>query len=141
MSTIEKDIRKYISDVGKNLICSGKLKKQILKDIENTVLDYTDNRQITDINEIYAHFGTPEDLAKTFLLSADVKSVKRKIKVRNIIIVLAVLALTAVAVYVVHTIIIMDRKSVNFYLSGPVIEDEPYSQEDESNFYRTEENT
>lgn len=140
MSAIEKDIRNYISDVGKNLVCSRKQKNQILKDIENDVLDYTDNKQITDINEIYAHFGTPEDLAKTFLSSADVKSVKRKIKTRNIVLAFTVVVLTVFAVFIGYVIADQHDASGHFFADSP-IEVLSVSYEDESILYRTEENT
>ena len=140
MSAIENDIRNYISDVGKNLVCSRKQKKQILKDIENDVLDYTDNKQITDINEIYAHFGSPEELAKSFLSVADIKTVKRKIRTRNIILAIAAVALTAIAVFVVCTIIKVETSKIGFYVNGP-IEQLTVLNDNESYFFRIEDNT
>ncbi len=105
MSAIEKDIRNYISDVGRKLVCSRKQKKQILKDIENEVLDYTDNKQFTDINEIYAHFGTPEEIAKAYLSDAEPQNIKKAINVRKVIIAAVVAVVLIFAIFLLCTFI------------------------------------
>jgi len=86
MSSIEKDIRKYISDVGKNLICSGKMKKQLMADIENSIYDYAENNGISDISQITSRFGSPEEVARTHLADTDPKKLKKAINIRKIVI-------------------------------------------------------
>ena len=140
MSSIEKDIRKYISEVGNNLICSGNIKKQILNDIENDILDYVENNDIAQTDKIYTHFGSPEELAKSFLSVADIKTVKRKIRTRNIILAIAAVALTAIAVFVVCTIIKVETDKIGFYVNGP-IEQLTVLNDNESYFFRIEDNT
>ncbi len=119
MSAIEKDIRNYISDVGRNLVCSRKLKKQILKDIENDVLDYTDNKQITDINEIYAHFGTPEEIAKAYLSDAEPQNIKKAINVRKVIIA-AVVAIIMIYLGVMFFIVYDAHNETHGYFTESV---------------------
>ena len=123
MNSIEKDIRNYISDVGKNLVCSGKLKKQILKDIENDVLDYTDNKQITDINEIYAHFGTPEEIAKAYLSDAEPQNIKKAINIKKMLLVAIVIALAMLAITFIIAIIDSHSQNIAYYYNSDVIKD------------------
>ena len=53
MSDIEKGIKKYLSEIKSNLICSGKLKSDIIKEIESSIYDYAENKEIKDISEVY----------------------------------------------------------------------------------------
>ena len=73
MKTIEKEINAYIAAVRKNLVCNRKIKKQTVTDLRNSVFDYAENNNITDINLIYKHFGSPEELAKSFMTENDLK--------------------------------------------------------------------
>lgn len=105
MSGINKEISVYISAVRKNLICTRKLKKTIITDFRNSVLDFAEERKITDINELYAHFGTPEEVAKTYLADADPKEIKKNINTKKVILTALIIALLmyAAGVIIIYT--------------------------------------
>lgn len=88
MSEIEKDIKSYIKMIGKKLICKNKQKKLILADIENSIYDFAENKGITNIQEIYDRFGTPEDVAKSYLFQEAPSAFKKKLSARKILITL-----------------------------------------------------
>lgn len=117
MSTIEKDIRKYISDVGKNLVCSGKLKKQIMNDIENSIYDYAENNGITDISQIISRFGSPEEVAQAHLSDTDPKKIKNATNIRKIIISAVLIALTmfSICYLISYLICINAQKNVMYF--------------------------
>ncbi len=97
MTDINKAVSDYIKSVNKNLICKRKLKKSIINDFRNSVLDYQEEKNITDINDIYAHFGTAEEVAKNYLSDADPKEIKKSTSAKRIIL---IAMLTALILYI-----------------------------------------
>lgn len=93
MADINKAISDYISDVRKHLICNNKLKKQIINDFRNSVLDFAETRKITDIKEIYAHFGTPEEVARTHLCDADPRKIKNATNMKKVLLTAVIIAI------------------------------------------------
>lgn len=90
MCAIDKLTNNYIKEIKQNLLCPVRQKKQVLKDIEISVKDFAESKKITDINELYTHFGTPEDVAAAYMPQADIKELKRKIKLRKTAIFVAI---------------------------------------------------
>lgn len=87
MSVIEKEIEKYLLEIRSNLVCSRKLKKDIIEEIESSIYDYAEYKGIKDISEVYIHFGTPEEMARTHLSQIDPKKIKKAVNVRNVVII------------------------------------------------------
>ncbi len=85
MSDINKSIQEYINNVSKSFICNRKLKKTIINDFRNSVLDYKEENNITDIKKIYAHFGTPNEIAQIYMSDPDIQTIKRHINIKRII--------------------------------------------------------
>ncbi len=97
MHATEKEIEKYLSEIRDGLVCSRKLKKEIINEIEGFVYDYAERKEIRDISEIYEHFGTPEEMAKTYLSQADPKAIKRAVNMRKVVIIGITMALLMLA--------------------------------------------
>lgn len=93
---IDKDIKIYLDDIGKYLVCTKKQKKMILEDIETSVRDYVENANVNDISEVVSRFGSPEDIAKSYLAEfvkpADVRKAinKKKVLVAGVVIALVI---------------------------------------------------
>ena len=93
---IDKDIKTYLDNIGKYLVCTKKQKKIILEDIETSVRDYVENANVNDISEVVSRFGSPEDIAKSYLAEfvkpADVRKAinKKKVLVAGVVIALVI---------------------------------------------------
>ena len=93
---IDKDIKTYLDNIGKYLVCTKKQKKIILENIETSVRDYVENANVNDISEIVSRFGSPEDIAKSYLAEfvkpADVRKAlnKKKVLVAGVVIALVI---------------------------------------------------
>lgn len=105
MSDIEKEIKKYLSEIKSNLICNSKLKKDIIKEIESSIYDYAERKGIRDISEVYNHFGTPEEVARTHLLQIDPKRIKKAVNVRKAVIIAVITVILMLAVYLAASFI------------------------------------
>ena len=81
---MKKDLNRYLTEISEYLICSKRQKKIILENLQTSIRDYVEYENVQDISAVYNHFGSPEDIAKTYLANfvkpADVKkpSIKRK---------------------------------------------------------------
>ena len=99
MCTIEKEIEKYLSEIQNNLIGSNKAKKNIISEIEGFVYDYAEVKGVKDISDIYSHFGTPEEMAQTYLSQSDPKKVAKAVRIKKAVIIGIVATLAIVALY------------------------------------------
>ena len=115
MKTIEKEINAYIAAVRKNLVCNRKIKKQTVTDLRNSVFDYAENNNITDINLIYKHFGSPEELAKSFMTENDLKYLKRKIIIRRIILAVVFIILALISFLLIKEVMNQASSDINRY--------------------------
>ena len=120
--SLQLEIKKYIKEVKSLVFCNNKLLKEFLKDFECDVVSYTEENNITDINSIIQHFGTPESVAKGFLESTDLKLIRKRIRIKNVILAGILIAVTVWAVGVTFAVI-EGVKSINGYsVEQPIIE-------------------
>lgn len=96
MNRINKDIEKYLEEIKKNLVCSAAQKKTVINDLRNSIYDYVDETKATDIEDIYSHFGQPEDIAEQFVSETGGKYLKKSLSVKNVLIA-AIVALFTIA--------------------------------------------
>lgn len=105
MSSIEKDIKRYMRAISKKLISDNKQKKAILSDIENSIYDFAENKGITNISEIYNRFGTPEEVAKSYISQEAPEKLKNKLFTKKILIILFIcIILIAFIIFLVTTV-------------------------------------
>ena len=125
MNAINKDIEKYISDVGKNLVCAGKLKKQIMADLENEVYDYAESNGIGDISQIVSRFGSPQEIAQMHLADAEPQTIKNAVSVRRILVSAAIIAVVLVVFCYLISCLIANESNKNIlrfeYTNGEAV--------------------
>lgn len=93
MCNIEKEIEKYLSEIQNNLVGSNKAKKNIIREIEGLVYDYAEVKGVKDISDIYSHFGTPEEMAQTYLSQSDPKKIAKAVRIKKAVVIGIVVAL------------------------------------------------
>lgn len=122
MCTIEKEIEKYLSEIQNNLVGNSKAKKNIIEEISGSVYDFAEAKGINDISEIYEHFGTPEEMAQTYLSQADPKKIAKAVRIKKAIVIGVIVALVLVAASLL--ISLMDaHKSYNNEKNYEIIEE------------------
>ena len=90
---LKKDINKYIKEIKLNIICDFKTRNKFISDIKNSIFDFVECENIVSIDDVYNHFGTPQEIAKEFFLNADVKKIKRRMNFTKVVIVGVLIAL------------------------------------------------
>ena len=120
---MKKDLNRYLTEVGEYLICSKRQKKIILENLQTSIRDYVEYENVQDISAVYNHFGSPEDIAKTYLANfvkpADVKKALNK---KKVFIVGVVVALLIWLIAVVFALIDSYTKGPVVIIHGPAIE-------------------
>lgn len=101
MNNLDKEIEAYISEIKKNLLCSTSQKNSITSDLRNSVIDFADSNNIDDINDIYAHFGTPQDIANQSISETEPQKLKKKFNLRKIVIIGVLIAVLIFAVVII----------------------------------------
>ena len=80
--TINKDIKKYCSEVKKLLTCPGSIKLAFISELKARIYEYIEEHpddEIT-INDIENRFGTPKDIASSFASAEDMQRLNKKAK-------------------------------------------------------------
>ncbi len=103
MIKIEKDIEKYIDEVEEYLVCLEKNKQKVIDEIRNSIYVYAEENGISDIDEVYERFGTPEEIASQYLSTVDPKMIKKALSIKRIV----VIALTAIVVSFIVFLVVM----------------------------------
>ncbi len=75
----QKIISDYVRAVKKEIIATRTQRQQLFDDLKADIHERIADGKIADYDDIVAHFGTPEQVAKDFSNTADIKEVKRMI--------------------------------------------------------------
>lgn len=102
---LKRDIKRYIKEIKQNIICDFRTRKKFISDIKNSIYDFAESANAVTMDDIYKHFGKPQEIAKEFLLNADVKKIKKRMNVTKIVLIGIIAALVMWAAGLVYAII------------------------------------
>ena len=130
MSKHNKDLLRYYRDIKRWLPCSHGLKKRILNDIQQTVSGYLTEHPEADMQAIVQRFGTPQQIASTYINEMDTQDLlqhlKQNRKIRNIVII-GLSVLVAAWITALSVIVASGLNSISGYIDPgyiTVIEEE-----------------
>ena len=129
MINLDNEIKKYLNDVKKNLICSFKTKKQILSSVKSSVYDYAEENNIQDIKGIYSHFGTPLEIAQVYLPEPDIRIIKINVILKRLILTVMI-GFILWLVFFLTEMLIINYQSRGDYTELQVVQRIEYSTED-----------
>lgn len=121
MSIAKKDLKKYLSSIEANLICSKDEKKKILSDYESSINDFISEDCNNSMEAVYAHFGSPQDIAKAYLTYADPVYVKKAVDIRKIAIIVAIIVILIV-VFGVAIMLVDNHKEIGYIVEQAPVE-------------------
>lgn len=121
MSIVKKDLKKYLSSIEANLICSKDEKKKILSDYESSINDFISEDCNNSMEAVYAHFGSPQDIAKAYLTYADPVYVKKAVDIRKIAIIVAIIVILIV-VFGVAIMLVDNHKEIGYIVEQAPVE-------------------
>lgn len=87
------DVKKYKRLIKANLLCGTKLSKQFLSDLSDSIDNYIEENNITQLTEVQNHFGSPEQIAQSFLAETDISVIRKKVRLKQLILLALIAAL------------------------------------------------
>lgn len=89
----------FFKNAKSNLNCPRKIKKDLILRIESSVYDYIESRPYASYDDITAQFGSPRELADSYINSLDSEEISKAIKkaktIKIAVIVTCIIALIA----------------------------------------------
>ncbi len=102
----KKDLKKYYTSIKKNLSSSFNMKYVFIKDLNDRISDFLEDKPNSTLENVTDNFGTPEEIAKSF--DKDNEYYKRKARNRliiEIILVIVLIITIAISSYLIYAII------------------------------------
>lgn len=92
MERLNKDARRYLREIRGWLPCTGRMKRNVMNEIRGTVQDFLDEDPNADYAAITARFGTPEQIAGTYVDEAETGKLLHDLRIRRKIVKIAIVA-------------------------------------------------
>lgn len=83
MGTRNPGARRYLREVRGRLPCSRRAKSQILNKIKDTIMDYLAQNPDAMYSEITARFGTPQQIAASFVDEMETGELLQNLKIKR----------------------------------------------------------
>lgn len=99
---LEKEISRYLNDIKCLMPGDNSSKRKYLRGLKNEIYDYAEENEVVSMGDIVLHFGEEEEVAKLYVDTLDVKSMKKNFSIRRLIIIVLI---TALAVWGVMLIV------------------------------------
>lgn len=84
--SLKSEIKKYVSNVNSLIFTGRATRRKFIRGFENDIFNYAEDNNVTDIREIAACFGEPEEVARNFLETVDLKALRRRTNLSKLMI-------------------------------------------------------
>ena len=102
MKSRNKIVRQYLRQVRKAVPCSGKERRQLVEQLEESVAQYVSEHGAETVDDISREFGSPGEIWEAFLQNKDAAYIQRQLALKNrvcrIVIVMAAVLVIIVAI-------------------------------------------
>ena len=93
MSAFERGLKAYKKQIRRLLLIRTAASRQFSEDLESDIAAFAEAKNVTSVEEIAAHFGTPEQIARAFFAGTDIEAVRKKLNLRRAVIAVLLAAL------------------------------------------------
>lgn len=98
MSELEKQLKAYYREIRHYLPGFGKLKKQIMDSIRQSIGAYLEENPAADFEEIQKHFGTPQQIATSYVDEMTTPEILKKFSVKKTILTIICAAVVTIVI-------------------------------------------
>jgi uncharacterized membrane-anchored protein len=109
---INKQSKRYIKSVKKQMLIPGKIRERIICALNSSVDEYIEKNQSTSIDDLIERFGDPKTIAAEYILSFDHDELTAKIRKSKLVkgTVFAVTVALILAISALLTVIVFQHK-------------------------------
>lgn len=115
-------IRQFLREIRKNIPGGGKRKGQILRQVKASVLEYLAEVPSATYGDLLTRFGTPAQIAETYLEELDVPDLRKQLTIRKRI--LLIVSLVAICIILLWTGVVCAALAEAKSNMGGVVTDE-----------------
>lgn len=122
---MKNKLNQYYRAIRRCLPCSGKQKQQIMDRIRQSVSSYMDEDPLADFSAVQAHFGTPEQIAHTYIAEMEIPDIAKNFERKKCVVtIISIAAAAALLLWSTALIIalINEFNSVNHYITTTPVE-------------------
>lgn len=94
----EQIICSYIKEIKHHLPIYKSEEKKFINDLQNAIMDFSNETKEFTYNELINHFGSPKDLVANYLLEADAEHLSREIRYSHRIKLISIFSIGAIIV-------------------------------------------
>ena len=117
-----KELKQYYRQIKRWLPCGGSLKKQLMSTIVATIEEYRIEYPDADFPTLQAHFGSPQQIAVSFVDEMDTAELLSALKIRRRIFrVLTICALIALFLWSIAIIFAWIHSMLGYTVIGPPV--------------------
>lgn len=114
-----KDVDIYIKNIKKQIPYKTKKLKLFLDDLKVSIEEYIESNQVSDISEIKEHFGNESEIAESFIGDTDIKTLKRKMSLKCLVVVLIIVIIAVWTIFLAATTIHSNNATATYeYYDG-----------------------
>lgn len=123
---MKNDVKTYLKEIKLLIPLNSKEKKQFLDMLKEQI--YASN--IIMYNELIQHFGTPNEVAASYIENLDTNTIIKKLKIRNylkviaLIIVFCILLTSLFRMYRLNQLYEEAKMNINGHYSEEIVEDD-----------------
>ena len=126
MKSRNKIVRQYLRQVRKAVPCSGKERRQLVEQLEESVAQYVSEHGAETVDDISREFGSPGEIWEAFLQNKDAAYIQRQLALKNRIcrIVISMAAVLVIIVAILGTLRFIDGYQFRHgYVVEKIVED------------------
>ena len=126
MKSKNKIVRQYLQQVRKAVPCSGKERRQLVQQLEESVAQYVSEHGAETVDDISREFGSPGEIWEAFLQNKDAAYIQRQLALKNRVcrIVIGMAAVLVIIVAILGTLRFIDGYQFRHgYVVEKIVED------------------
>jgi len=102
----DRDVKKYLNNVRKLLHCPRAQRREFLRQLEANIYSYISENEVENMEGVIREFGSPEDIAQSFLEECSIKAFSQSMGVKRkaYYAIVAIVFIAAVSVVVIQLI-------------------------------------
>lgn len=105
MRVTERERKQYLKEIQKQLVCSGKQRKQFLDAFSDNMDEYLKDNPDASLSDLQEAMGTPQEIAENFLANESPAHIKKRMGIVKWVIVGIVAALVIFIIYLTAMLI------------------------------------
>ena len=112
---MKSQLDEYYKNVEQLLLCDRKSKRVFLTDLKNDVNEFIQQEPLADFACVLSSFGTPQEIAESFLRNADIAKIKKRMNIKKIVLFSLLAVLLVYICFVIASFIDVHTESHGYF--------------------------